>query len=150
MFKKITLFLFILSLMTAVLCSCGQEKPETVTYAMLSEHEQAVVDYIYSCRTQWENGCTGVGFSTLDGTPVLCVSYYQQSGSDSISGWVRYYAYEKDTSQFDEIDSTYKHYTGYSSGTTFAPSFVITWKSNWNEAQKKDYLADRYVAYLSE
>lgn len=147
--NKILPLLMALALLTAALCSCGQTQPEAATYDTLSQQGQAVVDYILSCSGQWASGCTGTGFSDLDGTPVFNVSYYETSGSDSVSGWVRSYAYNVETAQFEELDAVYKHYTGYSaSGTTFSPSFLISWNSSWSDTQKKDYLANQYASYL--
>ena len=149
--KRMLWLLMTLIFGTAALCSCGQTQPETVTYDALSQQGQAVVDYILSCSGQWASGCTGTGFSDLDGTPVFNVSYYETSSSDSVSGWVRSYAYDLETTRFEELDAVYRHYTGYSaSGTTFSPSFLISWDSSWSDLEKKDYLANQYDSYLEK
>lgn len=150
--KRMLWLLMPLILGAAALCSCGQTQPETVTYDALSQQGQAVVDYILSCSSQWASGCTGTGFSDLDGTPVFNVSYYENSGSDSVSGWVRSYAYDLETNRFEELDAVYRHYTGYdtASGTKFSPTFLFSWHSSWSDSEKKDYLANQYASYLEE
>lgn len=150
--RRILPLLTALILGAAALCSCGQSQPETMTYDALSQQSQTVIDFILSCSGQWASGCTGTGFSELDGTPVFNVSYYETSGSDSVSGWVRSYTYDLEAASFQEVDAVYRHYTGYdaASGTTFSPSHLFHWDPSWSEQEKKDYLAVCYASYLEK
>lgn len=136
------------------LCGCNflkKTEDNSVTYDMLTDEQKAVVDYVFNRRADWEKGCTGASFTTQDGENVFSVSYYEQIYSDTIAGWIKWYAYDVEANRFEVIDSKYKSYTGYTtSGTTKSPSFLISWYSNWTDARKKDYLSDRYYNFISE
>lgn len=146
--RNTLLFFAAVLLLAAGLCGCGNA-PKEVTYDSLPEHDQAVIDYIFSKRSLWENGCSSAGFQTEDDATTFWVSYVEMTTSDTYSGWTRWYAFDETCNEFSEVDSSFKVYQGFSlSGEKLSPSLLSEWDSLWSDTQKKDYLAQKYDSYL--
>lgn len=145
--------IFILAILVSIaglFCGCAQDP---VTYASLSEEEQAVVDFIYQNRGVWNSSaCGSLSFTDVDGKPCLFTfSLESQQSRYEFCGWRRWYSYNMSAQTIEEYDSKYVFYSGYkpSEGTPIDLTYTPSWDNRWSESEAKDYIAQKYYNYLN-
>ncbi len=156
--KFFILLLAVSIFIVGLFCGCAQDAQKVedpVTYALLSEEEQALVDFIYEKRGKWNSSeCGSVGFTQYDEKPCLVTfSVYSQS-LDGYSGWRRWYTYNLNERTLEEYDSKFVSYSGYTTETggltTKKLLYNPSWDNSWSESEAKDYIAQKYDSYLND